>query len=421
MLVALVSIRSRDPNARPLLCIHVEHGIRPEPESRGDAEFVRSLCRDLRVPCRVVSVRQGAVARLAARRGIGIEAAARAFRRRAWAREAARIEAEDGGRALILTAHTADDALELVLMRVLRGAGPAGLALMPGSRGRFLRPMIDLSRADALAFLAEKGIGWREDATNADTRFMRNRVRHRLIPLLAREFPGWRAALATLARTQSLAADFIGREAGRVEWRRVASDTGVPASALETDAGDFFALPGIVREEALFRAADMLGAGAQVRREGLRRFSRGETNAADLGSARVERRGGSVAVSRRLDRGRAFEKGFALLINAPGSYRLKGVELRVSAVEDVEASPSEDTFLAEMPLVIRPATGADRLAGSKPGRGQAFCAEDRLGVAALFGAGGPLRQREGAAGGSHVVMIRLTDSAAAVVRPVPRR
>jgi tRNA(Ile)-lysidine synthase len=157
MLVALAAIRDGSPGYQ-LRCIHVEHGIRPAEESGGDAEFTRSLCEKLRVPCRIVSVPPGKIEAAAKSRGTGIEAAARHFRRRILFREARCVEAETGRPVLILTAHTKDDMLETVLMRILRGSGPAGLSALPSRRGRFFRPKLELSRRDVLAYLTEKNI-----------------------------------------------------------------------------------------------------------------------------------------------------------------------------------------------------------------------------------------------------------------------
>ncbi|MDR2136520.1 MAG: tRNA lysidine(34) synthetase TilS, partial [Treponema sp.] len=175
MLVALS--RLREAGGFALRVAHVEHGIRPAEESRGDARAVEALCAGLGLPCRVLSVPGGAVARYALRRGTGIEAAARRFRYRLLRKEALRC-----GAGAIVTAHTGDDALELCLMRILRGSGPAGLRRMPfhreffefpgefsESRGEFsesptgagklvlLRPLLAFSRADVEAYLAAQG------------------------------------------------------------------------------------------------------------------------------------------------------------------------------------------------------------------------------------------------------------------------
>jgi tRNA(Ile)-lysidine synthase len=298
MLAALAAVKWRKDFA--LHCIHVEHGIRPEAESRGDAAFVRSLCEKLQVPCRVVSIAPGKIAAAAKDRGMGIEAAARHYRHRAWFREAARLEAESGVPAAalpvrVLTAHTADDMRETVLMRLLRGAGPSGLAAMPVSRGRILRPLLSLSRCDVLDYLSEKNISWREDSTNADIRFLRNRVRRCLIPLLEESFPQWRGGIAALAETQSLVADFIQSEAAlRVQWQ--------PApQSLYTNAGTFFAQPPIIREEALFQGIDQLLPAARashtIKRKNIHRFCEGGITAIDLGPLRLTRDSHRITIS----------------------------------------------------------------------------------------------------------------------------
>jgi tRNA(Ile)-lysidine synthase len=294
MLAALAAIKDRV--VFDLHCIHIEHGIRPADESLGDAAFVQSLCEKLQTPCRVVSIAPGKIAATAKERGMGIEAAARHYRRRAWFREAAQWEAglgakrpEAAGRETVrvLTAHTADDVRETVLMRLLRGAGPSGLAAMPVSRGRILRPLISLSRRDVLNYLSEKNICWREDSTNTDIRFLRNRVRRCLIPLLEESFPQWRGGIAALAQTQSLVADFMQSEAAlRVQWQ--------PApQSLSTDTETFFAQPFIIREEALFQGIDQLLPSARashtIKRKNIRRFCEGGITAIDLGALRLKK------------------------------------------------------------------------------------------------------------------------------------
>jgi tRNA(Ile)-lysidine synthase len=420
-----------------LRCLHVEHGIRPAAESRGDAAFVRELCGKLEVPCRIVSIPPGKIAAAAKRKNLGLEAAARLYRRRALLREGRRIEAETGGPVRILTAHTRDDALETALMRVLRGAGPAGLAAMPPCRGRFVRPLLALSRADVLRYLAEKNIPWREDSTNADTRFLRNRIRHRLIPLLNESFPHWRTGLAALAETQSLAAAFIRDEARRlVCWAPINGEGlgGCPpqergvgrghvrpggacpqgghaasplmgyADSLGTGGELFFARSAIIREEALFQGIDRLLAGrripALVKRSGLRRFSEGRVHAADLGPLRVWRKGGRVLLSLKKNRG--SERGFALLIKAPGLYTLEEVTIAVEPCS-LGADAAADVFFALLPLVLRPFLKGDCIArsGGKTLNGErdretgrVLCALDARGTAAFIGGAGLLQKRE---------------------------
>ncbi|MDR2537387.1 MAG: tRNA lysidine(34) synthetase TilS, partial [Treponema sp.] len=289
MLAALAALRE---NAGfQLYCLHVEHGIRSADESEGDARAVTALCERLAVPCRVVSVKPGHIADAAKDWDSGIEAAARHFRTQAWQREAQRI-----GAARVLVAHTQDDLLETALMRILRGVGPAGLAAMPREKGLVLRPLLELTRRDVLVYLAERGLSCQSDSTNSDIRYLRNRIRHKLIPCLDAFFPQWRNTLPRMAETQRMVADLLASEARGVDWKRL---TG---KRLRTAAATFFALPLILREEALFQAVDRLTenspcAGQPVKRANLRRFSEGGLQAIDAGLIRLEKRADSIDIS----------------------------------------------------------------------------------------------------------------------------
>jgi tRNA(Ile)-lysidine synthase len=107
----------------------------------------------------------------------------------------------DGAADRVALGHTRDDQAETVLFRLLRGSGLAGLAgIHPVSGDSFIRPMIGVNRVEVEEFLRSRGIRWREDASNRETRFARNRIRHELLPQLARDWnPQIGEALAHLA------------------------------------------------------------------------------------------------------------------------------------------------------------------------------------------------------------------------------
>src|SRR5438128_1897890 len=179
-----------------LTVVHADHGLRG---AEGAAEA-------------------GAVAALAARLGVAflrctvpvspgpdLEARARRVRYRALARVAADI-----GAGRIVTGHTQDDQVETVLLRLLRGTGRRGLGAMRPVRGRLWRPLLAVTRADVRRFLAERGLGFAVDRTNADLRYARNRVRRLLVPLLRAEFnPRLGPALAALAERLRDEDDFL--------------------------------------------------------------------------------------------------------------------------------------------------------------------------------------------------------------------
>jgi len=325
-----------------LSCIHVEHGIRAAKESRGDAEHVLSFCEENGIDCHVKHILPGKIENFARRKGAGIEAAARFFRHRAFSRYAARL----GENSVILLAHTKDDLLETALMRLLRGAGCGGLAAMPAVSKKngyvIARPLLQLSRAEIENYLKAKSIAWREDSTNADEKFLRNRIRGRLVPLLNESFPSWKAGISSMAQTQSLAADFIAQEAeNRIKWEifgkvshrdtEYAKDTEFNASVrknsevlLFTDETLFFEQPLIIREEAVFIAINLLASafsnkksGASlpdksIKRKVIREFCEGAINAADLGAYIITREKGRIIVLKA--KGNYFERGISRLI-----------------------------------------------------------------------------------------------------------
>src|SRR5262245_2603562 len=178
-----------------VVAAHLDHGLRPD--SAQDVEFCRNLCGRLGVPLHVGSAD---VRGRAERDGAGVEAAARE-ERYAFLRRVAEAEAATA----VAVGHTRDDQAETFLLRLLRGAGSAGLGAMRGRAGNLVRPLLGVGRREVLAHLSVRGLAWREDATNADLRFGRNRVRHELLPYLEKHFnPGVRE---TLARAAALLAD----------------------------------------------------------------------------------------------------------------------------------------------------------------------------------------------------------------------
>ncbi|MEK7824085.1 MAG: tRNA lysidine(34) synthetase TilS, partial [Candidatus Eisenbacteria bacterium] len=156
---------------------HLHHGLRGA-EADADLAFVRDLCARLGVP--LTTARWDCRARMR-RRGLSGQAGLRTLRREFLARVASRV-----GAAAIATAHTADDQLETVLLRLLRGTGLAGLGGMSARRGRWIKPLLDTPRADIEADLRAIGQPWREDRTNRDPRYARSRVRHDVVPALLR-------------------------------------------------------------------------------------------------------------------------------------------------------------------------------------------------------------------------------------------
>ena len=193
---ALLDLLFRLPGFSPrLVGAHLNHSLRG-PESDRDEEFVRLLAEQYRIPleCRRVDVNE-----YARSERLNLEDAGRR------ARIGFLSELRDSWHATaVALAHHADDQAETVLMRLLRGAGPGGLAGMPYLNGRgFIRPLLGVSRAELAAYLAERGLAWQEDSSNQDTAFLRNRIRHELLPMLEQYNPAIRERLAATAAVLS--------------------------------------------------------------------------------------------------------------------------------------------------------------------------------------------------------------------------
>jgi tRNA(Ile)-lysidine synthase len=182
------------PRGWRLAVLTVDHGLRPG--SAADAAFVADHAKALALPHRVLTLAPGDLER---HRVAGPEGAARAARYAAlWP------AADELGCSWLATGHTLDDQAETVLLQLLRGAGPDGLAGMAVRTGRLLRPLLGARRTETRAACVAMGLAWREDPTNAEDTPLRNRVRTQLLPLLEDLRPG---ATRTLARTATLAAD----------------------------------------------------------------------------------------------------------------------------------------------------------------------------------------------------------------------
>jgi len=188
LLHALVELR-KGRRFRVRAC-HVHHGLRGD-EADEDAKHAAALALSLKVP---FSQHRANVRAFARDQGMSVEAAARAVRYQLLEREASSLRA-----SRIATGHTADDQAETVLLNLLRGSGPAGLAGIPPVRGRVIRPLLDVTRAEVEAYCTAHDLQYRLDRSNLDTTFRRNRIRHEILPALREVQPRVDACLGRLA------------------------------------------------------------------------------------------------------------------------------------------------------------------------------------------------------------------------------
>jgi tRNA(Ile)-lysidine synthase len=254
-------------HALALSVVHVNHGLRGA-ESDADEDFVRALAAALGLPVAVERVDPRALRAAAAssRARPTLQEAARRVRADALRRMAAAAGAEH-----VATAHTLDDQAETVLLRLLRGSGPAGLGGIPerSGDGVLVRPLLRIARAEVEAFARARGLAWREDASNASPRFARARLRRDWLPGLAGAFnPRLLRAIGDLAEAQRRESEWIDGLVEREAERRFAPEGD---GALRIDAKGWEIPDGLARRLARL-ALHRCGAGRDVSRAHLDRI-----------------------------------------------------------------------------------------------------------------------------------------------------
>ncbi len=226
--VALAQVLSawRERLDLELAVAHVEHGLRGK-ESLDDAKFVEQLARRLGLPFYLKRINLKPLLRK--RQGESVQAVARERRY-----EQLQAVAREWGGTKVAVGHTQDDQAETVLIAMLRGAGLAGLSGMPARREPcVIRPFLRVSRSEIVQYLDEKSCGFRVDSSNADPKYVRNRLRRELIPLMKTFNPGVVSVLsrqAAILREEhrylnevakaSLESVEVGRANDRVVWSR---------------------------------------------------------------------------------------------------------------------------------------------------------------------------------------------------------
>ncbi len=308
---------------------HFNHQLRPTADR--DERFSVGLAESLGWP--IVTDREDVAAR-ARRERRSIEAAARAARYEFFERARARLTAD-----VVALGHSRDDQAETFLLRLLRGAGPRGLAAMRPRNGAIIRPLLGCRRRSLRAYLEDRGIAWIEDESNQDVTVPRNRVRAELMPLLEARFNP--AIVDVLAGEADLARD-------EWSWMEMAADDlasrAVSRSAelaWEIDVATLGAAPPALGRLVLWRAMTAVAAGRSVSfehvQEALRLLEPSAVAAGiDAPGHRVQRMGGRIVLTGRPEGtvGRpapAAANLFRYPLSIPGEVRLADAGWVVSA------------------------------------------------------------------------------------------
>lgn len=358
-----------------LCAAHLDHMLRGE-EGGKEARFARSLAESCGVPCVTGSADVGAHARK--HKKLSIQQAAREVRY-AFLKEKASEQKADK----IALGHNANDQAETILMNILRGAGAEGLSGIPPVRdGIYVRPLLELERREIEGYLKARGIKYLDDPSNLKTEYLRNRVRHDLIPLLEGQYN------PRLVERLSAMGDIMREERRAVEeWVESSiSDLSVLCSPgrLEVNIDSLAAIPLGFRRRAVRRLLRRMGAGPA---------SMDSSKLASIECLLTYRRSGSslhlggdlkvmVEFNRLvLCRGISEEKKeLCVELRVPGITPLPGRGVRVAAETDPIrplGHPHDPGTMAHMdlsrlsgPLVVRSRRPGDRfsplgMAGSK--------------------------------------------------------
>jgi len=281
--VCLLDLAVRALGPGEVTALHVNYGLREDADQ--DQRHCRDLCAELQVELEVERPRRP--------EGPG--------NLQSWARDtryAAAARLALPGEATIATGHTADDQVETILYRLASSPSRRALLGMRPRDGRLARPLLPFARAETTAYCQERGLAWRDDSTNAEATYARNRVRHGLIPALAAVHP---AAAANVLRTAELLRD----EAEVLDAIVAAEVDGSKGAARGTIGLErFAALAPALRRLVVQRLADSVAgrpvAGAARHAEEVAALRRTGTAMLDLGGgirAVVER--GVLRVERR--------------------------------------------------------------------------------------------------------------------------
>lgn len=306
---------------------HFNHGLRGD-ASDADEAFCRKLCGFYDIP---IHVGQGSV--LPGKKGL--EAAARDARY-------AFFETLTGK---IATAHTADDNAETILMRLVRGTGLKGLGGITPVRGNIIRPMLNVTRREVLAFLQENHLCHVEDASNETDAFLRNRLRHHVMPLLEQENPRLAENLSAMA--QRLRQDEEALEAMTVAAPEVQRLRELPPAIRNRSIAVFLEHHGVPEPE-----------GEHIALVEKLVFSENPSAKANLpGGITVSREYGHLTVLRQEQ---ALE---TVLLPKEGSVNLSGIGLRVTVAkaEKTENGPDCFTVCPQGQMVLRCRCSGDEI------------------------------------------------------------
>jgi tRNA(Ile)-lysidine synthase len=357
--------RLKDELSLKLVVCHMDHALRGK-ESRADMRFVEKLARSkgLRFEGRIL--KEGELKSM----GGSLQEKAREERYAFFEKAAKKHRATK-----VALGHNMDDQAETVLMRVLIGAGLRGLSGIPPRRGIFVRPLVEIKRAEIEGYARERKIKHREDSSNERADYLRNALRLKLIPLIERKFsPGVKDLLANLARTASLAYEHIDEEASKLLGSALVVKK---PWLIELKRAGLVRAPEVLSSEVVMKAVGIVKGDTRgvysIHVEACLKLINGKkpNGRIDLPSGvRVSREYEKIVFSRLTPRNMKETVLVETGLNVPGVTVLDGIKASIEAsVLDVVSKLDKkddsivyfDFDLLSLPLTIRPFEDGDRI------------------------------------------------------------
>ena len=240
--------------------ITVNHNIRAAKETCGDADFVQALCKklsddDVKINCERVEIERDAILKYSQDNKTGIEDAARVFRYMAFERFIAENNID-----FLCLAHNKNDQLETALMRFLQANDADFSPAIPYIRGKYIRPLLDISREEIEEYLTLQAAEWRTDSSNFDTKYLRNKIRQKLVPFLNDNFEGWQNAVLSGVEKSELNKELVSELVEKVSFTQEEGSSG----KFSFSRKDFDSAPSAIKHRLLLKGLNLAGVSERV-------------------------------------------------------------------------------------------------------------------------------------------------------------
>ena len=361
--IFLLTVLSEVLDKSSIFVITVNHNLRPENETSGDALFVQNYCRKLNVYCKRVDIQRGEIKNICKEEKMGLEAAARKVRYKAFKKFMDEMNLD-----YLCLAHNKNDQGETVLMRFLQGANPLSLAGIQKKREKYIRPILNVSRKEIEEFLNERKIEYRTDLTNFDTAYYRNRIRNNLIPYLNNDFPDWAQGVFSLREKMEIDRLYFEKELEKsllqIKWK---FENNKIQCALE----NFLSLDFALQYRIVMKAIKDLSCKERVSFSFIKNFC--ESIHSDKTNKKFFASDFTICVSQNLicfekKIIKATETGFFVTINSEGFYSVQDYLFEVKKFENqikIFCDEKQIDFAnLEFPFVIRTKQAGDEIEDS---------------------------------------------------------